>query len=144
MMMKRKATPKIISATASPFRPELVPNIIQQESITPQHDEMNVEVPIPMTQEQIVPEPIPMTQEEIIQVPNITQQESITQQPSEMNIHWTKQPSQWARDVPLSVILSAHGPYFLYEDELSVALCNMVGMPAPSLSRSRRMTVLSE
>ena len=73
-------------------------------------------------------------------MPTIIQQESITHQPGEMNIHWTKQPSQLVSEVSLSDIWSAHGPYFLYEDELSAALCSMVGMPAPSLTRARRMT----
>ena len=49
---------------------EIVPEpIIQQERITPRHDEMNVEVPIPMTQEMNVEAPIPMTQEEIVHEP---------------------------------------------------------------------------
>ena len=94
MLMKRKATPKVISATVSPFRPELKPNIIQQESITPQHgemnvevpfprsQEMNVEVPIPMTQEMNVEVPIPMTQEENVEVPIPMTQEEIVEVPT--------------------------------------------------------------
>ena len=62
MMMKRKATAKVISATVSPFRPI----IIEQEHITQQHDEMVVDSPIPMTPEEIVHEPKIIQQEEIL------------------------------------------------------------------------------
>ena len=117
----------IVLASTSPFK---------KRKVT--HQEI---VHVPKIIQPIVPKNI---QQDNAHMPTIIQQESITQQPSEMNIHWTKQPSQWVGEVPLSVILSAHGPYFLYEDELSVALCNMVGMSAPSLSRARRMAVLSE
>ena len=56
---------------------EIVPEpIIQPERITARYDEMNVEVPIPMTQEMNVEVPIPMTQEMNVEVPiPMTQEE---------------------------------------------------------------------
>jgi hypothetical protein len=64
MMMKRKATAKVISATVSPFRPI----IIEQEHITQQHDKMVVDSPIPMTPEEIVHEPKIIQQESSLQL----------------------------------------------------------------------------
>ena len=84
-------------------------------------------------------------QQENAHMPTIIQQESITQQPGEVNVHWTKHPAQWVGEVSFSVLLSsnlsAHGPYFEYDDELLVSHCSMVGMAAPSITRARRMVV---
>ena len=102
MMMKRKATAKVISATVSPFRPK----IIQQEPIIQQHVELVVDSPIPMTPEEIEDEPIvikqegitqqhdemvvdspdPMIQEEFVHEPKIIQQEPIIT-PREEKLH---------------------------------------------------------
>ena len=49
-LVKKKFVPRIIIPTT---QVEIVPEpIIQPERITAQHDEMNVEVPVPMTQEE--------------------------------------------------------------------------------------------
>ena len=117
----------VVQATPSPFskkRKLIIPSYMKSE------EKVNVEVPIPMTQEEFVPRQ------------TIIPKESITQQHGEMNVnqqyvHWTKQPAQRVADVSLKVALSAHGPYFLYEDELSGARWSVVGMPAPSITRCR-------
>ena len=111
----------VAPATSSPFskkRKLIIPSYMKFEK------KMNAEVPIPMTQEEFVPRQ------------TIIPKERITQQHDEMNVHWTKQPAQRVADVSLRVALSAHGPYFLYEDELSRARWSVVGMPAPSITRS--------
>ena len=111
----------VVQATPSPFskkRKLIIPSYMKSE------EKVNVEVPIPMTQEEFVPRQ------------TIIPKERITQQHDEMNVHWTKQPAQRVADVSLRVALSAHGPYFLYEDELSRARWSVVGMPAPSITRS--------
>ena len=116
----------MVPASSSPFK--------KRKLIIPTFMQKIVEVPVPMAQEEIVY--IPVAHEEIAHKANIIQQESITQQHDEMNVHWTKQPAQRVADVSLRVALSAHGPYFLYEDELSGARWSVVGMPAPSITRS--------
>ena len=97
---------------------------------------------VPKIIQPIVPKII---QPEIAHMPKIIQQESITQQLGEVSVHWAKCPAQWIGEVSFSVLLasnlSAHGPYFEYEDELLVSSCSMVGMAAPSITRARRMGV---
>ena len=116
----------VVPATSSPFKKrKLIISTFMQKI---------VEVPAPMAQEETVY--IPMAQEGIVHKANIIQKERITQQHDEMNVRWTKQPAQRVADVSLRVALSAHGPYFLYEDELSGARWSVVGRPAPSITRS--------
>ena len=78
-------------------------------------------------------------------MPKIIQQESITQQLGEVSVHWAKCPAQWIGEVSFSVLLasslSAHGPYFEYEDELFMARGSMAGLAAPSVTRARHMGV---
>ena len=97
---------------------------------------------VPKIIQPIVPKII---QPEIAHMPKIIQQESITQQLGEVSVHWAKCPAQWIGEVSFSVLLaaslSAHGPYFEYEDELFVSSCSMAGLAAPSITRARRMGV---
>ena len=82
-------------------------------------------------------------QQEIVHIPTIIQQEIITQQHDEMNAHWTKQPAQRVADVSFDVISAVYGPYFPYEDELSGAHQGLAGLPAPSITRVRRLFCLA-
>ena len=116
----------VVPASSSPFsrkRKLIIPTYMKPER------KMNVEVPIPMAQEEFVPRQ------------TIIPKERITQQHDEMNVnhdeHWTKRPAQRVADVSLKVALSAYGHYFPYGNELSGARWSVVGMPAPSITRSR-------
>ena len=89
-------------------------------------------------------------QQEDVHMPKVIQQEvvhmpKINQQLGEVSVHWAKLPAQQTGEVSFSVllasILSAHGPYFEYEDELFMSRGSMAGLAAPSITRARRMGV---